>query len=459
MAQALSDDTVVAPIRGAAQAEVMIAAAAQRRRLADETTAWFARNEVHFGVSIAGEVVQRPIPFDPLPRIVDSVGWAWLERALAQRVRALDHFIRDAYGECRVLKAGLVPPELVYGPTSWFRSCRGPAALRPGQITIAGIDLVRVEGRWLVLEDNLRVPSGVSYALASRRVLADLAPEMLAGLRPRALGEYPRRLLAAMEQRSPEEGVTVLLSPGPANAAYYEHVELARLMGIPVVTAADLVASHRGCWLRQNGGNVPVARIYHRYSPEYLDPLGGRDDSLIGIPFLFAAWRQGRVVLANAPTCGVADDKRLFPYVPSLIRYYLGEQPMLEQPLTIELDKVAHRRKVLAKFVLKPVNGSGGKGIVFGPIANGEEKAALVAALEEAPGSMVAQPVLEIERLACVAVGGDLEWRRCDLRAFVVMDVDPWVMPGGLTRVAPGTDQWLVNSSAGGGVKDTWVES
>jgi uncharacterized circularly permuted ATP-grasp superfamily protein len=233
-------------------------------------------------------------------------------------------------------------------------------------------------------------------------------------------------------------------------------------MGIPVVTAADLVASHRGCWLRREGGNVPVARIYHRYSPEYLDPLGGRDDSLIGIPFLFAAWRQGRVVLANAPTCGVADDKRLFPYVPSLIRFYLGEQPLLEQPVTIELKSAAHRREVLNRFddyVFKPVNGSGGKGIVFGPIANGEQRAALSAALEETPGAMVAQPLLEIERLPCVATAGDLEWRRCDLRAFVVMDVDPWVMPGGLTRVASGTDEWLVNSSAGGGVKDTWVES
>src|ERR1700687_751685 len=458
MLQALPEQTVIVPV----QAPLTVATDEQRRRLADETTAWFARNEGHFGVSIAGEVVKRRIPFAPLPRIVDSVGWAWLERALAQRVRALDHFIRDAYGECRVLKAGLVPPELVYGSTSWFRSCRGPAALRPGQITIAGIDLVRVDGRWLVLEDNLRVPSGVSYALASRRVLADVAPELLAGPRPRALGEYPRRLLAAMEQRSPEEGVTVLLSPGPANAAYYEHVELARLMGIPVVTSADLVASHRGCWLRQNGGNVPVARIYHRYSPEYLDPLGGRDDSLIGIPFLFAAWRQGRVVLANAPTCGVADDKRLFPYVPSLIRYYLGEQPMLEQPLTIELKSPAHRREVLNRFddfVFKPVNGSGGKGIVFGPIAGGDERAAVSATLEQAPGTMVDQPLLEIERLPCVAAAGDLEWRRCDLRAFVVVGVDPWVMAGGLTGVGAGTDQWLVNSSAGGGVKDTWVES
>src|SRR6202171_4069644 len=458
MLQALPEQTVIVPV----QAPFTVATDEQRRRLADQTTAWFKANEVHFGVSIAGEVIQRPIPFDPLPRIVDSVGWAWLERALAQRVRALDYFIRDAYGEARILWAGPVPPALVYGSTSWFRSCRGPAALRPGQICIAGIDLVRVDGRWLVLEDNLRVPSGASYALASRRVLADLAPELLAGLRPRALGDYPRRLLAALEQRSPDSGLTVLLTPGPANAAYYEHCELARLMGIPVVLAGDLVASHRGCWLRRDGGNVPVARIYHRYSPEFLDPLGGRDDSLIGIPFLFAAWRQGRVVLANAPTCGVADDKRLFPYVPSLIRYSLGEQPMLDQPLTIELDSVARRRKVMARFddfVFKPVNGSGGKGIVFGPIANGEEKAALVAHLAMAPGRIVAQTVLEIERLPCVDSVGGLEYRRCDLRAFVVMDVDPWVMPGGLTRVAPRTDQWLVNSSAGGGVKDTWVET
>jgi uncharacterized circularly permuted ATP-grasp superfamily protein len=462
MAQALSDETVIVPIRQAIELPLATASAAQRRRLADDTAAWFARNEVHFGVSVAGQVVQRPIPYDPLPRVVDSVAWAWLEHALAQRVKALDEFIRDVYGEARILRAGLVPPELVYGTASWFRSCRGPAALRPGQICIAGIDLVRVDGRWLVLEDNLRVPSGSSYALAARRALANLAPELLAGSRPRAVGEYPRRLLAALEQRSSQEGLTVLLSPGPANAAYYEHCELARLMGIPVVTAADLVASHRGCWLRGDGGNVPVARIYHRYSPEYLDPLGGRDDSLIGIPFLFAAWRQGRVVLANAPTCGVADDKRLFTFVPTLIRYYLGEQPMLEQPITIELDNVARRRAVLKRFddfVFKPVNGSGGKGIVFGPTATGEERAVLRATLEEAPGTMVAQPVLEIERLPCVASAGDLEWRRCDLRAFVVVDVDPWVMPGGLTRVAPGTDQWLVNSSAGGGVKDTWVES
>src|ERR1700716_168837 len=446
MVQALSDHTVITPMRAGVQAPLTVAAAAQRRRLADDTAAWFARNQVHFGVSIGGEVVQRPIPYDPLPRIVDAVEWAWLERALAQRVRALDEFIRDVYGEARALRAGLVPPELVYGSTSWFRSCRGPAALRPGQVCIAGIDLVRVDGRWLVLEDNLRVPSGVSYALASRRVLADLAPELLAGQRPRALGEYPRRLLAAMEQRSPEEGLTVLLSPGPANAAYYEHVELARLMGIPVVTSADLVASHRGCWLRQNGGNVPVARIYHRYSPEYLDPLGGRDDSLIGIPFLFAAWRQGRVVLANAPTGRVADDKRLFPFVPSLIRYYLGEQPMLEQPLTIDLDSLARRREVLSRFddyVFKPVNGSGGKGIVFGPVASGEQPAALRAT----------------ERLPCVASEGGLEWRRCDLRAFVVVDVDPWVMPGGLTRVAPGTDEWLGQSAPGGGVRDTRGEA
>src|SRR6202165_5495884 len=188
MLQALPEQTVIVP----GQAPLTVATDAERRRLADATRAWFARNEVNFGISIAGEVVQRPIPFDPLPRIVDSVGWAWLEKALAQRVRALDHFIRDAYGDCRVLRAGLVPPELVYGSTSWFRSCRGPPALRPGQITIAGIDPVRGDGRWVVLEDNLRVPSGVSYALASRGGRGDLARELLAGLVPRGRRDHPR---------------------------------------------------------------------------------------------------------------------------------------------------------------------------------------------------------------------------------------------------------------------------
>src|SRR6202165_1865165 len=256
MAQVLPDATVMPPIGGGIQTPLATAAAAaQRRRLADETAAWFARNEVHFGVSVAGEVVQRPIPYDPLPRIVDSAEWTWLERALAHRVKALDEFIRDAYGEARVLRAGLVPPALIYGSTSWFRSCRGPAALRPGQVCIAGIDLVRVEGRWLVLEDNLRVPSGASYALASRRALADVAPEMLAGIHPRALGEYPRRLLAALEQRTSDEGLTVLLSPGPANAAYYEHCDLARLMGIPVVLAGEVCPSHPGRRARHCGGH------------------------------------------------------------------------------------------------------------------------------------------------------------------------------------------------------------
>src|SRR6202165_3937953 len=263
MAQVLPDATVMPPIGGGIQTPLATAAAAaQRRRLADETAAWFARNEVHFGVSAAVRVVQRPIPYDPLPRIVESAEWTWLERALAQRVKALDEFIRDAYGEARVLRAGLVPPSLIYGSTSWCRSCRGPAALRPGQVCIAGIDLVRVEGRWLVLEDNLRVPSGASYALASRRALADVAPEMLAGIQPRALGGDPRRPRAAREKRTSDEGLTVLLSPGPANAAYYEHCELARLMGIPVVLAGDLVASPPGGWRPRGGGGGAGRRLH-----------------------------------------------------------------------------------------------------------------------------------------------------------------------------------------------------
>jgi uncharacterized circularly permuted ATP-grasp superfamily protein len=203
-----------------------------------------------------------------------------------------------------------------------------------------------------------------------------------------------------------------------------------------------------------------VSAIYHRFSPDYLDPLAGFSGSVIGIPCLITAWRNGALGLANAPTCSIADDKSLFPYVPDMIHYYLGETPLLEQPLTLDLTDPAQRRHVLAHFedfVFKPIDGSGGKGIVFGPVAAAEEREATAAAIEADPASLVAQPALDLERLPCLLADGTIEWRRCDLRPFVVLGSSPWVVPGGLTRVAPTTDAWLVNSSAGGGVKDTWV--
>jgi uncharacterized circularly permuted ATP-grasp superfamily protein len=428
--------------------------------LAREATRLFAERGVTFGVLEDGAVRHRPIPFDPLPRHLARAEWKSLERGLLQRALALDAFIQDVYGRQGILRAGRVPAHLVYGSPAYLRGASGPAAQRPGQIAVAGIDLVKVGGRWLVLEDNVRVPSGISYALAARWAMRKLLGRAMPASGAERLEDYPRRLRAALRHRSDSDGELVVLSPGPLNAAYYEHRELARLMESPLVTGADLFASHRGCWRREGGERHPVSAIYHRFSPDYLDPLAGFSGSMIGVPCLIEAWRNGALGLANAPTCGIADDKSLFPYVPEMISYYLGEAPLLEQPRTLDMTVAAERRHALVhfeEFVFKPVDGSGGKGIVFGPIAEAEERAATVASIATAPASLIAQPALDLERLPCLLPDGSIEWRRCDLRPFVLLGPSPWVAPGGLTRVAPTPDAWLVNSSAGGGVKDTWV--
>ena len=423
---------------------------------------WFEEHGVNFGVITDGRVVQRPIPFDPIPRTIDRDEWNKLERGLLQRVMALDSFIRDVFDGQRILRAGRIPSAVVYASPAFLRYASGPAARSRGQVCVAGVDLVRVHGEWLVLEDNLRVPSGVAYALAARRAMVDVCREETLEYAPRPIADYPRRLAAALRQRAPVDGLSVVLTPGPYNAAYYEHRELARQMDCRLVNSHELIASHRGCWLQQGRQRHTVSTIYHRYSPEYLDPVGGATHSLIGVPALLAAWRGGNLGLANAPTCGVADDKSVFPFVPEMIRYYLGEVPILEQPPTLDLTNPKHAAKAFGDFtehVFKPVDGSGGKGIVFGPTADEVEKAAVMATALTRPSSLIAQPILEIDRLPCVGHGGVIEEQRSDLRPFIVVGEEPWVLPGGLTRVAPTTDSWLVNSSAGGGVKDTWVEN
>jgi uncharacterized circularly permuted ATP-grasp superfamily protein len=435
-------------------------ALAVRPGLAQEAARLFAEQGVTFGVQEDGHMVHRPIPFDPLPRRIAGAEWKSLERGLLQRALALDAFIQDVYGRQAILRSGRVPAHLVYGSPAYLRGVHGPAAQRPGQIAVAGIDLVRVGGRWLVLEDNVRVPSGMSYALAARRAMRQLIGRAIPAFGADRLEDYPRRLRAALHQRAQVEGELVVLSPGTLNAAYYEHRELARLMQAPLVTGEDLLASHRGCWRRDGTERHPVSAIYHRFSPDYLDPLAGFAGSVIGIPCLIAAWRNGALGLANAPTCSIADDKSLFRYVPDMISYYLGEAPLLEQPQSLDMTQTSHRDHVLGHFedyVFKPVDGSGGKGIVFGPVAQAEERAAIAAWIATEPAGLMAQPALELERLPCLQADGSIEWRRCDLRPFVVLGPSPWVVPGGLTRVAPTADAWLVNSSAGGGVKDTWV--
>ena len=423
---------------------------------------WFKERGVNFGLVEGDTVVQRPIPFDPIPRKIPRAEWAQLERGLLQRVSALDEFVRDIYDGQRILRAGRIPAAVVYSSPAFLRYASGPPAQVPGQVCVAGIDLVRVGGQWLVLEDNLRVPSGMAYALAARAAMLDLHRLDTLEFDPRSLADYSRRLRSALRRRGPDEGLVAVLTPGPFNAAYYEHRELARQMDCRLVQSHELIASHRGCWLQEGRLRHPVTTIYHRYSPEYLDPVGGAPDSLIGVPALLAAWRNGHLGLANAPTCGVADDKSIFPYVPEMIRYYLGESPILEQPATLDLTDPIQAARALEAFddhVFKPIDGSGGKGIVFGPVADDLQRAAVVATALTRPAALVAQPVLEIDRLPCIAADGTIEERRCDLRPFVIMGEEPWVVPGGLTRVAADRDSWLVNSSAGGGIKDTWVES
>jgi uncharacterized circularly permuted ATP-grasp superfamily protein len=423
---------------------------------------WFEEQGVNFGIAVGADIVQRPIPFDPIPRLIPKPEWAGLERGLLQRVTALDEFVRDIFDSQRILRAGRIPAATVYGSSAFLRYASGATARTRGQVCVAGTDLVKVDGTWMVLEDNLRVPSGVAYALAARRAMLELHGDDTVEYGPRPVAEYPRRLRAALDHRAQGDGLVVVLSPGPYNAAYYEHRELAREMNCRLVSSYELIASHRGCWLQEGSRRHPVSAVYHRYSPEYLDPVGGAPESLIGVPAMLDAWRSGNLALANAPTCGVADDKSLFPYVPAMIRFYLGETPILQQPPTLDLADPVQRSHALDAFdahVFKPVDGSGGKGIVFGPHAADAERERVRATAQTRPTALVAQPVLEIDRLPCVAADGSIEERRCDLRPFVVLGEQPWVLPGGLTRVAPDRDSWLVNSSAGGGIKDTWIEA
>jgi len=447
---------------GHVAAEVSEGASTDFASLHSAVQSWFSEHEVNFGVVTDGKLTQRPIPIDPIPRTIPRQEWARLERGLLQRVLALDEFVRDIFDGQRILRAGRIPSSVVYSSPAFLRYASGPPARLKGQVCVAGVDLVRVRGEWLVLEDNLRVPSGIAYALAARRAMLEVQRQPVLAFAPRPIAEYPRRLAAALRSRGTHDGMSVVLTPGPYNAAYYEHGELARQMNCRLVSSHDLIASHRGCWLQDGSRRHPVSTIYHRYSPEYLDPVGGAADSLIGIPALLAAWHGGNLGLANAPTCGVADDKSVFPYVPEMIRYYLGESAILEQPPTIDLTDPVRAARALEAFgdhVFKPVDGSGGKGIVFGPTAGERERAAVMATARMRPSALIAQPALEIDRLPCVAADGSLEERRCDLRPFVILGDDPWVVPGGLTRVAPDRDSYLVNSSAGGGIKDTWVEA
>ncbi|OUE21800.1 hypothetical protein BFL36_10950 [Clavibacter michiganensis] len=434
-----------------------------KEELKDRTDA-LATSYLAQGVTFdfAGE--ERPFPLDAVPRVIEQAEWSRLEKGVAQRVRALEAFLADVYGPQRAIRDGVIPARLISSSSHFHRQAAGIDPANGVRIQVSGIDLVRDEaGEMRVLEDNVRVPSGVSYVISNRRVMAQTLPELFVSMRVRPVGDYPNKLLQALRASAPdgvEDPNVVVLTPGVYNSAYFEHTLLARLMGVELVEGRDLFCSGGRVWMRTTGGPMRVDVIYRRVDDEFLDPLQFRADSMLGSPGLMLAARLGNVTIANAVGNGVADDKLVYTYLPDLIRYYLAEDAIIPNVDTWRLEDPESLEEVLDRLpelVVKPVDGSGGKGLVVGPAASAGELAELRARLLKDPRGWIAQPVVQLSTIPTLVEDG-MRPRHADLRPFAVNDGrDIWVLPGGLTRVALPEGQLVVNSSQGGGSKDTWV--
>ncbi len=410
----------------------------------------------------AGE--ERPFPLDAVPRVIEVAEWVTVEAGITQRVRALEAFLADIYGAQNAVKDGVIPAALISSSSHFHREAAGIHPANGVRIQVSGIDLIRDErGAWRVLEDNVRVPSGVSYVISNRRVMAQTLPELFVSMRVRPVGDYPHKLLQALRASAPEgadDPTIVVLTPGVYNSAYFEHTLLARLMGVELVEGRDLFCSGGRVWMRTTSGPRRVDVIYRRVDDEFLDPLQFRADSMLGSPGLLLAARLGNVTIANAVGNGVADDKLVYTYLPDLIRYYLGEDAIIPNVDTWRLEDPESLAEVLDRLdelVVKPVDGSGGKGLVVGPAASPTELEKLRKTLLADPRGWIAQPVVQLSTIPTLVEEG-MRPRHADLRPFAVNDgKDVWVLPGGLTRVALPEGELVVNSSQGGGSKDTWV--
>ena len=423
-----------------------------------------ARAFMDQGVTFDLDGEERPFPLDVVPRIFTGAEWSKVAAGLVQRVRALELFLADVYGAARIVSDGLIPHEVITSSPGFVRAAYGYSPPNGVRIHVAGIDVIRDEdGEFRVLEDNLRSPSGVSYVLANRAAMARVLPELFWGQPIQMVTDYPARLINALRRSAPagvQDPTVVVLTPGVHNSAFYEHALLARLMGVHLVEGRDLVCHGTDVFLRTTEGEVPVHVIYRRIDDEYLDPLQFRPDSLVGCPGIINAARAGRVTVANGLGNGVADDKLVYTYVPAMIRYYLGEDPILQNVETMHLVDNAVRKDALGRrneLVFKRVDGSGGKGLVIGPAATGAELDELALEVEADPRHWIAQRVVALST-SPTWVDNTMMRRHVDLRPFAVNDgEDIWVLPGGLTRVALGEGGLVVNSSQGGGSKDTWV--
>jgi len=416
---------------------------------------------VTFTVYADSRGTERIMPFDLIPRIIPGTEWSRISRGVAQRVRALNAFLADVYHEQRILRECVVPWELVYSSKFFAREMIGLRVYRDVYIHVSGIDLIRgYNGNYYVLEDNLRSPSGISYVLENRDVLKRSFPKLFENYQPLPVDDYPLRLRAALRAGSPKADPTVvLLTPGIYNAAYFEHTLLARRMGVELVEGNDLIVRDNIVYMKTTRGLERVDVIYRRVDDDYLDPLYFRPDSAVGIPGLMNAYRAGNVAIANAVGTGVADDKAVYPYVPAMIRFYLDEEPILENVPTFDCTDERQRNHVLThleSLVVKNTNQSGGYGMLMGPASTAEEREAFREAICAHPRDFIAQPVIPLSSHPTIA-GERLSPRHIDLRPFVLYGQNVEVPPAALTRVALTEGSLVVNSSQGGGSKDTWV--
>ena len=459
----LADGAVRGPYRALSQwlADTPAEHFDKRRREADLL---FRRMGITFAVYGEGGDTERLIPFDMIPRIIAAEEWHKLAAGLVQRVKAINAFLHDIYHDREILRAGRIPEDLILRNVEYRPEMRGVDL--PGQIYthIAGIDVVRTgENQFYVLEDNVRTPSGVSYMLEDREIMMRLCPEIFARYRVAPVGHYPDELLRTLRSVAPraagDDPTAVLLTPGAFNSAYFEHVFLAEQMGVELVEGSDLVVKNRKVFMRTAAGLKQVDIIYRRIDDGFLDPLAFRRDSMIGVPGLFDAYRAGSVTLANAIGTGIADDKAVYVYVPEMIRFYLGEEPLIDNVPTYELrkpDDLAYVLDRLAELVVKEVHGSGGYGMLVGPASTKVEIEAYRQRIIAEPAKFIAQPTLALSTCPTFVDSG-VAPRHVDLRPFVLVGESIRLVPGGLTRVALREGSLVVNSSQGGGTKDTWI--
>jgi uncharacterized circularly permuted ATP-grasp superfamily protein len=433
-----------------------------RRRAADAERDLMERG-ITFTVYSDATAIDRILPFDLIPRVLTPPEWAQIETGVIQRVRALNMFLYDIYHERKILKDKVIPERLVLGNQAYCQAMVDFKVPHNTYVHVCGTDIVRdVSGRFMVLEDNARTPSGVSYVVENRHMTLRVLSDLMTGLRVKPVDEYGLRLHNAMAEIAPDSVLdpqVVVLSPGIYNSAYFEHVFLAREMGVPIVEGRDLTVENGRVWMRTTAGLAQVHTIYRRLNDDFLDPDVFNPDSMLGVRGLIDAWRRGAVSIANAVGTGVADDKAVYAYMPRIIRYYLSEDailPNVDTRICAEPDALAYTLDHLEELVVKPVAESGGYGLIIGPHATKAELAAFRTKLKDDPDNYISQPTLKLSVSPTLCENG-VEPRHIDLRPFAVTGRDTWVLPGGLTRVALRKGSLVVNSSQGGGSKDTWV--